>query len=230
MYNRKKRSDRLPESDRLLAEQFWIANMEVSPNAKDVIRLRRAQTPLLEHMIHKQYRTNEAIHLSFLQESGVLNMSRTIFDDCKHWFVKPGKVDTYLCKVCEDFRLAKKAATYNYELLLRPYASIRTVGKFMFASCLSLKLMRRKYGDHKEYMSDSTRRKTLSHLFCCIQRIDVNYRKPLCLHEQCSPGISVDDIWREYCATKRCQQGTIWANLHVIVSAVKRACVQHVWG
>lgn len=81
----------MPESDRLLAEQFWIANTEVSPNAKDVIRLRKANSPVIEHMIHRQYRTNEAIHLSFLLESGVQRMSRTVFDDCKPWFVKPGK-------------------------------------------------------------------------------------------------------------------------------------------
>lgn len=110
-------------------------------------------------MIHRQYRTNEAIHLSFLEESGVQKMSRTLFDDCKPWFVKPGKVDTCLCKVCEDFRLAKKAATYNYELLLRPYGSIRTIGKFMFAACLSLKLMRRKYGKYEEYKTDLLKRK-----------------------------------------------------------------------
>ena len=114
-YDRKKRSDRLPESDLLLAEQFWIANTEVSPNSKDVIRLRTINSPIIERMIHRQYRTNEPIHISFLLESGSQKMSRTGFDDCKPWFVKPGKVDTCLCKVCEDFRLVKKAATYNYE-------------------------------------------------------------------------------------------------------------------
>jgi hypothetical protein len=145
---RKKRSDRLPESDRLLAEQFWIANTEVSPNVKDVIRLRKANSPVIEHMIHRQYRTNEAIHLSFLLESGVQRMSRTVFDDCKPWFVKPGKVDTCLCKVCEDFRLAKKAATYNYELLLRPYHHVRILGRFPFSAFTTLRMMRRKYGGY----------------------------------------------------------------------------------
>jgi hypothetical protein len=111
-------------------------------------------------MIHRQYRTNEAIHLSFLQESGVLKMSRTVFDDCKPWFVKPGKVDTCLCKVCEDFRVAKKAAAYNYELLSRPYINLSILGRFLFAGCTALRMMRRKYGGYKEYENNPLLDKT----------------------------------------------------------------------
>jgi hypothetical protein len=82
-------------------------------------------------------------------------MSRTVFDDCKPWFVKPGKVDTCLCKVCEDFRLAKKAATYNYELLLRPYHHVRILGRFLFSALTTMRMMRRKYGGYRQYETHS---------------------------------------------------------------------------
>lgn len=184
----------MPESDRLLAEQFWIANTEVSPNSKDVIRLRKEKSQIIEHMIHRQYRTNEAIHLSFLQESGVLKMSRTVFDDCKPWFVKPGKVDTCLCKVCEDFRLAKKAATYNYELLSRPYNNLRIIGRFLFAGCTTLKMMKRKYGGYREYEKIPETKRMLPFLFKCVRQVEVSCRRPLCIHELCSSGMSMDNI------------------------------------
>lgn len=121
-------------------------------------------------------------------------MSRTVFDDCKPWFVKPGKVDTCLCKVCEDFRLAKKAATYNYELLLRPYYNVRILGRFLFAACTTLKTMRRKYGGYRQYETNQERKRMLSVLFKCVQQFEVSYRRPLCVHELCSPGMSIKDI------------------------------------
>ena len=121
-------------------------------------------------------------------------MSRTVFGDCKPWFVKPGKVDTCLCKVCEDFRLAKKAATYNYELLLRPYYNVRILGRFLFAACTTLKTMRRKYGGYRQYETNQEKKRMLSVLFKSVQQFEVSYRRPLCVHELCSPGMSIKDI------------------------------------
>lgn len=140
-------------------------------------------------MIHRQYRTNEAIHISFLLESGSRKMSRTVFDDCKPWFVKPGKVDTCLCKVCEDFRLVKKAATYNYELLQRPYHNLRILGRFLFAACTTLKMMRRKYGEYRLYEKNAVEKRMLTLLFGCVRQVEAAYRRPLCVYEFCCTGM-----------------------------------------
>lgn len=121
-------------------------------------------------------------------------MSRTVFDDCKPWFVKPGKVDTCLCKVCEDFRLAKKAATYNYELLCRPYNNLKILGRFLFAGCTTLRMMRRKYGCYREYEKNPETKRILPLLFKCVRQVEVSYRRPLCVHELCCSGMSMGDI------------------------------------
>ena len=121
-------------------------------------------------------------------------MSRTVFDDCKPWFVKPGKVDTCLCKVCEDFRLAKKAATYNYELLCRPYNNLKILGRFLFAGCTTLRMMRRKYGCYREYEKNPEIKRMLPLLFKCVRQVEVSYRRPLCVHELCCSGMSMGDI------------------------------------
>ena len=112
-------------------------------------------------------------------------MSRTVFDDCKPWFVKPGKVDTCLCKVCEDFRLVKKAATYNYELLQRPYHNLRILGRFLFAARTTLKMMRRKYGEYRLYEKNAVEKSMLTLLFGCVRQVEAAYRRPLCVYEFC---------------------------------------------
>jgi hypothetical protein len=72
-------------------------------------------------------------------------MSLTIFNDCKPWYIREGKNDTCLCRTCEDFRLAKKAVSYNYNVLRKPYI-LRPVARFMRFFYCAMKAVREYYG------------------------------------------------------------------------------------
>ena len=143
--NRKFRSDRLPKSDRLLAEEFWKSSTEVSPNAKDVITLRNKGVEPIDHPVHRQYHINETIHTKFIEESSCKKMSLTIFNDCKPWYIREGKNDTCLCRTCEDFRLAKKAVSYNYNVLRKPF-TLRPAARLMIFFFCAMKAGREYYG------------------------------------------------------------------------------------
>jgi hypothetical protein len=102
---RNARSDKISEYDRSLAETYWASMCAVSPNKKDVVKLKISPGVIEEHSIHRQYHTDEHIYDEFVKEKGI-KMGETVFIDCKPWYIRKGKDDTCLCTNCEGFRLA----------------------------------------------------------------------------------------------------------------------------
>jgi hypothetical protein len=127
------RSDKISEYDRSLAETYWASMCAVSPNKKDVVKLKISPKVMEEHSIHRQYHTDEHIYDEFVKEKGI-KMGQTVFIDCKPWYIRKGTADTCLCMTCEGFRLAKQAVTNNMELLNKPYKNRMIIGRFMVAA------------------------------------------------------------------------------------------------
>jgi hypothetical protein len=80
--------------------------------------------------------------LSFLKNSGCEKMSLTYFTDLKPWYVRKGTDDTCLCRNCEDFRLAKKAVSYQSDILDRPYRLLNVMRRFIRPFLGTLRLMK----------------------------------------------------------------------------------------
>jgi hypothetical protein len=83
------------------------------------------------------------IHETFLKKSGCEKMSLTYFTDLKPWYVRKGTDDTCLCRSCEDFRLAKKAVTYQSNVLERPYRLLNILRRSLYAFFITLQLKKK---------------------------------------------------------------------------------------
>ena len=71
-------------------------------------------------------------------------MSLTYFTDLKPWYVRKGTDDTCLCRNCEDFRLAKKAVTYQIDVLDRPYRLLNVLRRFLIPLLSTLRIIKQK--------------------------------------------------------------------------------------
>jgi hypothetical protein len=71
-------------------------------------------------------------------------MSLTFFTDLRPWYVRKGTDDTCLCRNCKDFRLAKKAVTYQSEILIRPYRLLNVMRRFILPFLGTLRLIKDK--------------------------------------------------------------------------------------
>lgn len=154
----------------------------MSPNAKDTVKYRKKGCAVVEHPVHRQYLTGEDLHKRFLIESSII-MGRTIFEDCKPWFIKPGKDDTCLCRTCEDFRLAKKAATYNFSILELPYRASRIVAKFAFCAITTLRLLK----GRKKKINPKL-------VFVILQQLNSLHQCKRSINELCRSGMSMEKI------------------------------------
>lgn len=71
-------------------------------------------------------------------------MSLTYFTDLKPWYIRKGTDDTCLCRNCEDFRLAKKAVTYQIDILDRPYRLLNVLRRFLIPLLSTLRIIKQK--------------------------------------------------------------------------------------
>ena len=54
--------------------------------------------------------------------------------------------------------------------------------------------MRRKYGGYRDYEKNLETKSMLPILFKCVRQVESSYRRPLCVYELCSSGMSMSDI------------------------------------
>jgi hypothetical protein len=88
-------------------------------------------------------------------------MSLTYFSDLKPWYVRKGTDDTCLCRNCEDFRLAKKAVTYQSNILQRPYRLLNVLRRLLYPYLITV-LLKKKIEAEGGAMLLGTRRAVLT--------------------------------------------------------------------
>ena len=62
--------------------------------------------------IIRQYNTDEHMHDVFMLKSGCIRTTFSFFVSCKPWYIREGKKDTCLSRMCENFRQATNVWYY----------------------------------------------------------------------------------------------------------------------
>jgi hypothetical protein len=193
------RIDKCPAQDKMSAELHWLANTEVSPNAKDFIRIKDAEGKTGEkQMIHYQYRTNHSIHVKF-QADTKIKMCQTIHVDCKPSCVRKGKDDTCVCDKCAGFDEAKKAFTHNSALLSKPFQIMRILGRFLFGFITVMIYFKKEIKGKQKglfvIMKKAQRQERVKAVFRIISVFQVSWGKPrLSINELCKSGIRISEM------------------------------------